>query len=70
MSHFSQATTAQAKVAIKRSGPSANATAIVQAHFGVLAFGGQYLALAFFINHGCFSHVVISSPYDSLVNWA
>jgi len=65
VSHFSQATAAQAKVAINRSGPPANAAAIVQAHLGVFAFGDQYLALMLLINHGCFSHVVLSSPYDS-----
>jgi hypothetical protein len=54
--HLTQAATAQAEVAVIASRPSANAAAIVQAHDWIFAFGGQYPALIFFIDHGCFSH--------------
>jgi hypothetical protein len=62
MGHFSQATAAQAKVAAIAPGSPTYATAVVQAHLGILAFGDKYLTLVLLVNHGCFSHVALSSP--------
>jgi len=63
--HFSQATAAQAEVPAIAPWSPAYTTAVVQAHLRVFAFGDKYLALVFLVNHGCFSHVALSSPSDS-----
>jgi len=54
--HLSQATTAQAEVAVVASRSAAYAAAIVQANCRVFAFGGKNPALVLFIDHGCFGH--------------
>jgi hypothetical protein len=48
--HFAQTQTAQAKEAIKPFRATAQITAVVQANFGELAFGGKHTTLVFFID--------------------
>lgn len=69
MGHFSQATTAKAKVAIIASRPAANAAAVVQANDRVFAFGGLNPALVFFVDHGCFGHDENLSLFCFSVYW-
>ncbi len=67
---LSEANSAKAEVTVITARTTANATAVVQAHFRVFAFSGFYLALVLLVNHGCFSHVVLSSPWTSFrLSW-